>query len=486
MKIIISELQLKKIKNLLLEEGEAVSIINRGVKLSGKCVKGDCKNGNGNATFSDGSKYSGNWVGGNRTYGKFFDKTVTATYTGTWSGGLKNGNFTVVHSNSTKSFGKYVNNKQQGKWSYTYNDGSTSVKTFNNGKQTYYSDSEGTKRSKDASGNEYQVNADGSKTYTDASGNEYRVNADGGKISSDASGNNYTVGPNGDKSYRGADGTNYDVTNLGNGEKRYNSYKRGSDGNIIGNDYAIEKRIKSGGGFEYYSGNLNSENKLNGNGKVCKSLDETTMVLAGCVSATFLNGKRVYKDTTASGLNKCSRYTDCSTKTTNDKYFKCDSCEKIGTLQACLKIKNPNLVADNKWGPNTESALNKLGYSSVSGITDTDITKICGGTSETMPVSERDLRRLVIRVINENKKEDTMKYFESVGNDIQKSVLKAVRTAVDPYRIRNHPYYFKQVCEYVWGDVEWGDELPSKRDFIKFMKRDFADQIENHHFHLAK
>jgi uncharacterized protein Usg len=168
------------------------------------------------------------------------------------------------------------------------------------------------------------------------------------------------------------------------------------------------------------------------------------------------------------------------------KYFKCDSCEKIGTLQACLKIKNPNLVADNKWGPNTESALNKLGYSSVSGITDTDITKICGGTSETMPVSERDLRRLVSRVINENKKEDTMKYFESVGNDIQKSVLKAVRTAVDPYRIRNHPNYFKQVCEYVWGDVEWGDELPSKRDFIKFMKRDFADQIENHHFHLAK
>ena len=407
MKIIISELQLKKIKNLLLEEGEAVSIINHGVKLSGKCVKGDCKNGIGNATFSNGSKYSGNWVGGNRTYGKFFDKTVTATYTGTWSGGLKNGNFTVVHSNGTKSFGKYVNDKQQGKWSYKYNDGSTSVKTYNNGKQTYYSDSDGHKESEDASGNKTTVYADG------------------------------------DKKTSSADGTNYRVSDLGNGEKRYNSYKRGSDGNIIGNDYAIEKRIKSGGGFEYYSGNLNSENKLNGNGKVCKSLDETTMVLAGCVSATFLNGKRVYKDTTASGLNKCSRYTDCSTKTTNDKYFKCDSCEKIGTLQACLKIKNPNLVADNKWGPNTESALNKLGYSSVSGITDTDITKICGGTSETMPVSERDLRRLVSRVINENKKEDTMKYFESVGNDIQKSVLKAVRTAVDPYRIRNHPNYFK-------------------------------------------
>jgi len=483
MKIIISELQLKKIKNLLLEEGEAVSIINNGQKLSGKCVKGNCKNGIGNATFSDGSKYSGNWVGGNRTYGKFFDKSAKTTFTGTWSGGLKNGNFTLVDSNGTE-FGKYVNNKKQGKWSYKYNNGATSVRTFNNGKVTYYSDSDGHKESEDASGNFYQVDSYGRKTYYDANGNSYTVDANGTKISKDASGNETIVYADGDKRTSSADGTNYIVSDLGNGEKRYNSYEREDDGSLA-NDYAIEKRIKSGGGFEYYSGNLKN-GKLNGNGKVCKSLDETTMVLAGCVSATFLNGKRVYKDTTASGLNKCSRYTDCSTKTTNDKYFKCDSCEKIGTLQACLKIKNPNLVADNKWGPNTESALNKLGYSSVSGITDTDITKICGGTSETMPVSERDLRRLVSRVINENKKEDTMKYFESVGNDIQKSVLKAVRTAVDPYRIRNHPNYFKQVCEYVWGDVEWGDELPSKRDFIKFMKRDFADQIENHHFHLAK
>ena len=407
MKIIISELQLKKIKNLLLEEGEAVSIINDGQKLSGKCVKGDCKNGLGNATFSDGSKYSGNWVGGNRTYGKFFGKSEKTTYTGTWSGGLKNGNFTVVDNKGTKSFGKFVSNKRQGKWSVTYSDGSTNVKTYNNGKLTYYSDSDGNKISTDASGNSYTVDADGNKTSTNVAGNTYQVTADGTKISKDASGNKYQVNTSGNKMSVDAAGNYYEVIDLGNGEKLYNSYKV-VNGVIIGNDYAIEKRIKSGGGFEYYSGNLNNDNKLNGNGKVCKSLDETTMVLAGCVSATFLNGKRVYKDTNASGLNKCSRYTDCSTKTTNDKYFKCDSCEKIGTLQACLKIKNPNLIADKKWGPNTESALNKLGYSSVSGITDTDITKICGGTSETMPVSERDLRRLVRRIVNEGMFENSL------------------------------------------------------------------------------
>lgn len=404
MKIIISELQLKKIKNLLLEEGEAVSIINNGRKLSGKCDKGDCKNGLGNATFLDGSKYSGNWVGGNRTYGKFFDKSDGTTYTGTWSGGLKNGNFTTVKG-GTKGFGKYVNNKEQGKWSYKGADGVNRVVTYNNGKPTYVVDADGTKTSRDAAGNEYTVTADGTKTSTDASRNQYTVDAAGTKTSTDASGNEYTVDAAGTKISTDAAGNTYRVANFEDGEKYYNSYNMRTDNYY---DYRIEKRIKSGGGFEYYSGNLNYDNKLNGNGKVCKSLDETTMVLAGCVSATFLNGKRVYKDTNASGLNKCSRYTDCSTKTTNDKYFKCDSCEKIGTLQACLKIKNPNLIADKKWGPNTESALNKLGYSSVSGITDTDITKICGGTSETMPVSERDLKRLVKRIVNEGMFENSL------------------------------------------------------------------------------
>ena len=60
-------------KNLLLEEGEPVSIINNGKKLSGTCTEGNCKDGFGRATFQNGSKYSGNWVNGNRTYGTFLD-----------------------------------------------------------------------------------------------------------------------------------------------------------------------------------------------------------------------------------------------------------------------------------------------------------------------------------------------------------------------------------------------------------------------------
>jgi len=101
-------------------------------------------------------------------------------------------------------------------------------------------------------------------------------------------------------------------------------------------------------------------------------------------------------------------------------------------------------------------------------------------------LTESELINVVKKVIEENKKGDTMSYFEGKGNDIQKSVLSAVKFAVNPYRIRNHSNYFKQVCEYVWMDVEWGDELPSKRDFMKFMRRDFADQILNHHMGLGR
>jgi uncharacterized protein Usg len=101
-------------------------------------------------------------------------------------------------------------------------------------------------------------------------------------------------------------------------------------------------------------------------------------------------------------------------------------------------------------------------------------------------LTESDLINVVKKVIEENKKEDNRIYFQRRGNEIQKSVLSAVKYAVNPYRIRNHSNYFKQVCEFVWMDVDWGNELPSKRDFMKFMREDFADQIYAHHTGLGR
>lgn len=203
-------------KNLLLEEGEPVSIINNGKKLYGTCTEGNCKDGFGRATFQNGSKYSGNWVNGNRTYGTFLDKEYGGkTYTGTWSNGLKNGNFTEVNMHGTKSFGKYVNNKEQGKWSYTYSNGSTSVNTYNNGELTYESDSDGYKLSRDAAGNWYRANPDGSKTYMDKDGNESKVNADGSKTYANKDGGKSEVDSDENKTYVNKDGTVYTVDKSG-------------------------------------------------------------------------------------------------------------------------------------------------------------------------------------------------------------------------------------------------------------------------------
>tara|TARA_R110000868_G_scaffold405897_1_gene685781 strand:- start:69 stop:395 length:327 start_codon:yes stop_codon:yes gene_type:complete len=102
-------------------------------------------------------------------------------------------------------------------------------------------------------------------------------------------------------------------------------------------------------------------------------------------------------------------------------------------------------------------------------------------------LTESDLTRIVKLIIEgEDKKEDPMKYFENIGNKIQKSVLKAVTWSVNPVRIRNHSNYFKQVVDYVWYDLDLDEDSPSKREFVKFMKRDFSDQILNHHHGLGR
>jgi hypothetical protein len=152
-------------KNLLLEEGEPVSIINNGKKLYGTCTEGNCKDGFGRATFQNGSKYSGNWVNGNRTYGTFLDKEEGGkTYTGTWSNGLKNGSFKTVDQDRKQGFGKYVNNKEQGTW-YFKRSGYDSekqysiVSTYDNGVLV------NTKK--------YEVYRDGNKSYTNKDGTVY-------------------------------------------------------------------------------------------------------------------------------------------------------------------------------------------------------------------------------------------------------------------------------------------------------------------------
>ena len=119
-----------------------------------------------------------------------------------------------------------------------------------------------------------------------------------------------------------------------------------------------------------------------------------------------------------------------------------------------------------------------------------DLNKTLNGLQGQIPwmssLNESYLTRMIRRVINEDKKEDPMKYFEKIGNEIQRSVLRTVKYSVNPIRIRNHSNYFKQVVDNVWYDIDHDENTPSKRDFVKFMKRDFADQILSHHQGLGR
>ena len=103
------------------------------------CIEGDCNNGKGNSTYSDGSKYVGEWKNGKRdgegTYtfhdgnkyeGEFKEDkrdgegTYTSQngdkYVGEWKNGKQDGRGTTTYSYGKKYEGEYLRGKRHGKW----------------------------------------------------------------------------------------------------------------------------------------------------------------------------------------------------------------------------------------------------------------------------------------------------------------------------------------------------------------------------------
>jgi hypothetical protein len=104
-------------------------------------------------------------------------------------------------------------------------------------------------------------------------------------------------------------------------------------------------------------------------------------------------------------------------------------------------------------------------------------------------LTESDLNRIVKRIINEeekNKKVSPMEYFDNIGGDIQDDIDMIVKWNVDPYRHSTVDGYFKSVCKHVWDNLEGNKDVPSKRDFMKFMRKEFYDYISNHMYGLRR
>ena len=99
-------------------------------------------------------------------------------------------------------------------------------------------------------------------------------------------------------------------------------------------------------------------------------------------------------------------------------------------------------------------------------------------------IGESDLMRIVKRVINEEEEKDPMDYFHKMGGKISDDIDKIVRRQVDPHEYSTVESYFKRVCKLVWDNLQDKPDLPSKKDFMKFMRKKLFNYIENHMRHL--
>ena len=76
---------------------------------SGKCIVGDCVNGEGTMTYPDGSKYKGEWKNGSFNGQGTFTLTDEWQYEGEWKDGERHGTGTMIYPG-----GKYVGEFKEG------------------------------------------------------------------------------------------------------------------------------------------------------------------------------------------------------------------------------------------------------------------------------------------------------------------------------------------------------------------------------------
>ena len=112
------------------------------------CIKGDCTNGYGTETYSDGSKYVGEW---SRT--QYLEGTYTyadgSTYVGEWKDGKGHGQGTSTWASGNKYVGEWKDGEQHGQGTLTFASGDKYVGEFKDGEE------HGQGTSTWASGNKY-------------------------------------------------------------------------------------------------------------------------------------------------------------------------------------------------------------------------------------------------------------------------------------------------------------------------------------------
>ena len=108
----------------------SICFINKNTFGSGKCISGDCKNGRGAASFSNGDKYRGEWKDGKMHGQGTYTWANGNQYVGGWRNGKEHGRGTRTGKNGMKYVGEWKDGKMRGQGAFTWGNGDKYVGGF--------------------------------------------------------------------------------------------------------------------------------------------------------------------------------------------------------------------------------------------------------------------------------------------------------------------------------------------------------------------
>ena len=94
------------------------------------CIQGNCVNGQGTYTWSDGEQYIGEWKDNKKNGLGTYTFADGDKYVGEWKDDKKNGQGTYTYANGRKYVGEWKDDKKDGQGTYTSSDGDQYVGEF--------------------------------------------------------------------------------------------------------------------------------------------------------------------------------------------------------------------------------------------------------------------------------------------------------------------------------------------------------------------
>ncbi|MDR2474377.1 MAG: hypothetical protein LBD45_00830, partial [Bacteroidales bacterium] len=170
---------MKKYLILSLLFGMSLTLFSQE-RLTGKCIKGDCQNGDGSFQFDNGDKYTGAYRNGQRNGEGTYIYKSGDRYTGTWSNNQMNG-YGEYYGVNYDYKGKWANNQQHGQGTIHFKTGKRAGDSYTgqfvnsrpqgkNGVYTYRDGSDKIKYEGDFERGKF--NGEGTLTYRDNSEDE--------------------------------------------------------------------------------------------------------------------------------------------------------------------------------------------------------------------------------------------------------------------------------------------------------------------------